>query len=230
MKIKICIWAILSIALVGCGGDRSAVFYDRACQKAAEKLAESLTNDPDVPKSQRIAVVKIDNDEIDRNEKDWLRENLLIALNKQNVNLIGMMEEHSEMDEVLEAHDIQIKYNDFYDHKFLVRLGKLIPPRAILVLKIQPIVKDKNKSELIFYGKLLDLELGKMTWADKYHSISESQKRNVVIFVAIVVLSAIACFLLMLITGLSAPLIVITVIIDLIAFYLLLFDYVKSLL
>jgi len=152
MKGVICILAILSIMMVeyeATAADRSVVLYHDACQKAAEKLAKSLANDKDVPESQRIAVIKIEDD-----KGDWLRENLLIALDKQSVNVMGMME-HAEMDSVLGAHDIQIKYEGHYDEDSLVRLGKLLAPRALFVAKVQPIVREKNKVELILYGKLL---------------------------------------------------------------------------
>jgi len=210
----------------GCRSDRSVAIYDEACQNAAEQLVESMAKDPDMSKSERIAIMKIESD-----GEDLVRENLIIALSKRDFNLIGMMQ-HSEMDEVLNAQGIQIKYDEYYDSNYLARLGKLLAPRTIFVSKIKLITNNENKVELILYGKLLDLELGSMTWADKYHSISESGavlKQNVVIFIAIVVVSAIGCFLLMLSTGLGLSLIVITVIVNLIVFYLLLFDYVQSL-
>ena len=67
---------------------------------------------------------------------------------------------------ILKEHGRQLRYQDRYDPRTLVELGKLIAPKSIIVGRVESVQMSKTGAELTLLNKLLDLKTGQVVWAE----------------------------------------------------------------
>ena len=225
------LFVFILISLLPSCGEREEVMVSKALDVSAQKLIESLTSalsGGKIDTQRPISVLFVEG--MDGRFGAEARDKLEKYLIKTGWFNVVTPPSERELEAILDIASGSLRYEVFFDPKFAVRLGKLIPPKQVMVGKIGWIKRTSTGVTLSLDGMLVDLERGYRRWRDEVEA-SYKDSRPVLLRVAGFGFISILVFIgfrgLNEYTGRRFPIVIYALFLAVLAmaFYFMLYDY-----
>lgn len=151
------LFSFLPYLLLGCSFEDKSILYSRAADRAAEDFVKELKEEKRCSGINRIAVFGIEKD-----SGEFMRSALNSKLISDTKYQVLGVQGQKEMDKVMKAHGMMLKYQDRYDENTLIALGNLIHYRHAINGRLVALKRGPNAAKVDFRGQILDLESGDM--------------------------------------------------------------------
>jgi len=222
---------LFAFLFVSCA-EREDVMVTKALDISAQRLMESLTAKLDEGKidtQKPIAVLFVEG--VDGRWGSEARDNLEKHLIKTGKFNVVNPPSEEELKKIIDVANFQLAYKDFFDRKFTIKLGKLIPPKQAIVGEIKWLKKTTTGVSLSLDAMTIDLEEGYRAWRDDAEASYKARKPilfRVAVFVLLSVLVFVGAFCARELTGrrFSGVIYIVAFGVLVVIFYFVLYDYV----
>ena len=167
----ICVFLFLVFQISCSGSDIDTLYYSSA-EEAAKEFVEKMIQDKRCESVKVIAVLPVEGD-----QDDIMRTSLTGSLlNHTSYDVVGVPEQ-KEIDIIIQNYGKMMKYQELYDEKTLLSLGKLIGYRFVIKGEIISLKSGPKTSALSFRGQVIDLRGGKILLQGKVKGLSRQRPK-----------------------------------------------------